>query len=156
MFEQLPNINLSSMWFNHSFETLNSGRLIRTGLSMSHLRHQSDFWFIVSKQVLKIMWSICLTTLNREFTWSEANRCRWHISTRMWGLRHDFVIFTLVFLSVFVSQTRCYLIDVTGAAFGGQSDGFLAAFGDFNSDKKTDLFVITGNGMFYDSCQFVG
>ncbi|XP_064610624.1 T-cell immunomodulatory protein-like [Liolophura sinensis] len=65
----------------------------------------------------------------------------------MLGVRHeDFLIFTLVLILLLVSHTKCYLIDVTGDAFGDQSDGFLAAFGDFNSDKKTDLFVITGNG----------
>ena len=25
-------------------------------------------------------------------------------------------------------------------------DGYLAAFGDFNADKKTDLFVVTNGG----------
>ena len=38
------------------------------------------------------------------------------------------------------------LEDVTGKiGLGGSSDGVLAAFGDFNSDKKTDVFVIANS-----------
>ena len=34
------------------------------------------------------------------------------------------------------------LQDVTAALFGAENRGTVAAFGDFNSDKQTDLFII--------------
>lgn len=34
------------------------------------------------------------------------------------------------------------LQDVTGDLFGSENVGTVAAFGDFNSDKQTDIFVI--------------
>lgn len=34
------------------------------------------------------------------------------------------------------------LQDVTGDLFGSENAGTVAAFGDFNSDKQTDVFVI--------------
>ncbi|KAJ7311828.1 hypothetical protein JRQ81_006139 [Phrynocephalus forsythii] len=37
------------------------------------------------------------------------------------------------------------LQNVTPQLFGGQAFGTLAAFGDFNSDKQTDLFVLRGD-----------
>lgn len=38
------------------------------------------------------------------------------------------------------------LQDVTGQLFGDQAFGTVAAFGDFNSDKQTDIFVLRGGG----------
>lgn len=36
------------------------------------------------------------------------------------------------------------LQNVTAQLFGAEAYGTLAAFGDFNSDKQTDLFVLRG------------
>lgn len=36
------------------------------------------------------------------------------------------------------------LQNVTAQLFGSEAYGTLAAFGDFNSDKQTDLFVLRG------------
>lgn len=38
------------------------------------------------------------------------------------------------------------LQNVTAPLFGAEAFGTLAAFGDFNSDKQTDLFVLRGGG----------
>ncbi len=36
--------------------------------------------------------------------------------------------------------------DITSQVFGSSSDGIIGAFGDFNSDELTDVFVIKENG----------
>ena len=36
--------------------------------------------------------------------------------------------------------------DVTESVGISAINGYLAAFGDFNADKKTDLFVVTNGG----------
>ncbi|XP_028812892.1 T-cell immunomodulatory protein [Denticeps clupeoides] len=54
---------------------------------------------------------------------------------------------TFVFAVVlcFRGQRVCLALqDVTGDLFGSENHGTLAAFGDFNSDKQTDLFIIRG------------
>ena len=38
------------------------------------------------------------------------------------------------------------LIDVTGNLFSSPATGVVAAFGDFNADKLTDIFVIKEDG----------
>lgn len=42
----------------------------------------------------------------------------------------------------------CYLqaSNITSQVFGSSSEGFIGAFGDFNSDELTDVFVIKENG----------
>lgn len=45
-------------------------------------------------------------------------------------------------LIVFVRPGALGLQDVTGDLFGSENVGTVAAFGDFNSDKQTDVFVI--------------
>lgn len=37
-------------------------------------------------------------------------------------------------------------IDVTERVGISAINGYLAAFGDFNGDKQTDLFLVTGEG----------
>ncbi|XP_041123716.1 T-cell immunomodulatory protein-like isoform X2 [Polyodon spathula] len=55
-------------------------------------------------------------------------------------------IFSFSFLSFFVIFSSRWLVlalqNVTGDLFGSESYGTIAAFGDFNSDKQTDLFII--------------
>ncbi|KAF7644846.1 hypothetical protein LDENG_00214670 [Lucifuga dentata] len=54
-----------------------------------------------------------------------------------------FNINILVFLIVFVGPySICALQDVTVDLFGAENYGTVAAFGDFNSDKQTDIFII--------------
>ncbi|XP_028999583.1 T-cell immunomodulatory protein isoform X2 [Betta splendens] len=49
----------------------------------------------------------------------------------------------LVFLFIFLGQYNTYALqDVTTDLFGGKNNGTVAAFGDFNSDKQTDIFII--------------
>lgn len=49
----------------------------------------------------------------------------------------------LVLLAVLVGPGAA-LQNVTAQLFGAEAHGTLAAFGDFNSDKQTDLFVLRG------------
>lgn len=51
------------------------------------------------------------------------------------------VILTLVDLSVSTSDTSN---NITRITFGGIRDALPAAYGDFNSDELTDIFILTG------------
>ncbi|XP_073515778.1 T-cell immunomodulatory protein [Phyllobates terribilis] len=50
----------------------------------------------------------------------------------------------LLLLFVAVLPLRASLRNVTGDVLGADSRGWLAAFGDFNADKQTDLFIVRG------------
>ncbi|XP_066440094.1 T-cell immunomodulatory protein [Eleutherodactylus coqui] len=50
----------------------------------------------------------------------------------------------LVLLLTAVSPLRASLKNVTGEVLGSETRGWLAAFGDFNADKQTDLFIVRG------------
>lgn len=52
--------------------------------------------------------------------------------------------YSLVWLLALVSVGRCS--DITNAVFGDKLDGMPAAFGDFNSDELTDVFVVKNDG----------
>jgi len=56
--------------------------------------------------------------------------------------------FTLVFINLVIVFTKINgtLINITSQVFGSNANGIIAAFGDFNSDKLTDLFVIADKG----------
>ncbi|XP_052712259.1 T-cell immunomodulatory protein-like [Crassostrea angulata] len=54
----------------------------------------------------------------------------------------QFVLIILVFRSCFANSIH----DVTTSAFGSVVQGKLAAFGDFNSDKHTDIFTLSDDG----------
>lgn len=41
------------------------------------------------------------------------------------------------------------LINLTSDVFGGNTDGIIAAFGDINSDKLTDLFILSNKGKLF-------
>ena len=50
---------------------------------------------------------------------------------------------TLAFLLAFVGRYHTSALqDVTADLFGVENYGTVAAFGDFNSDKQTDMFMI--------------
>ncbi|XP_011700031.1 PREDICTED: T-cell immunomodulatory protein [Wasmannia auropunctata] len=51
---------------------------------------------------------------------------------------------TFVHLVALISVTRCS--DITPAVFGNELDGMPAAFGDFNSDELTDVFMLRKDG----------
>uniref|UniRef100_A0A8D0BC92 Integrin alpha FG-GAP repeat containing 1 n=1 Tax=Salvator merianae TaxID=96440 RepID=A0A8D0BC92_SALMN len=51
----------------------------------------------------------------------------------------------LLFILLAVARLGWTLQNVTPQLFGTQAYGTLAAFGDFNSDKQTDLFVLRGD-----------
>ncbi|GLD69236.1 T-cell immunomodulatory protein, partial [Lates japonicus] len=49
----------------------------------------------------------------------------------------------LAFFLLFVVQYNTFALqDVTADLFGAENYGTVAAFGDFNSDKQTDIFII--------------
>ncbi|XP_054627170.1 T-cell immunomodulatory protein isoform X2 [Dunckerocampus dactyliophorus] len=49
----------------------------------------------------------------------------------------------LVFLVLFVAKYKTLALqDVTADLFGAENNGTVAAFGDFNADKQTDIFII--------------
>lgn len=51
---------------------------------------------------------------------------------------------TITYFVVFISVVRCS--DITPAVFGNVLDGMPAAFGDFNSDELTDVFMLRKDG----------
>ncbi|XP_041078170.1 T-cell immunomodulatory protein isoform X1 [Polyodon spathula] len=59
----------------------------------------------------------------------------------MWIFSFSLLLFFVVFSSHLLVLA---LQNVTGDLFGSESYGTIAAFGDFNSDKQTDLFIIRG------------
>lgn len=58
---------------------------------------------------------------------------------RMWKYKFNILSFVLLFVGHFYTFA---LQDVTTDLFGGENSGTVSAFGDFNSDKQTDIFVI--------------
>ncbi|XP_057709590.1 T-cell immunomodulatory protein [Corythoichthys intestinalis] len=48
----------------------------------------------------------------------------------------------LFFFQVFARYRTLALQDVTAVLFGSENSGTVAAFGDFNADKQTDIFII--------------
>lgn len=55
-----------------------------------------------------------------------------------------FIIYLLE-LSVVISTCICSDSDITNLVFGKYTDGLPAAFGDFNSDELTDVFILRDN-----------
>lgn len=51
----------------------------------------------------------------------------------------------LIILSFLVTVSICTDSDITNLVFGKYTDGLPAAFGDFNSDELTDVFVLRDN-----------
>lgn len=68
------------------------------------------------------------------------------------------VLIILVFRSCFANSIH----DVTTSAFGSVVQGKLAAFGDFNADKHTDIFTLSDDGkkhvfsILFSGPQFLG
>lgn len=52
----------------------------------------------------------------------------------------------LVVLIILLFKCNIRASDITTQVFGSSSDGIIGAFGDFNSDELTDVFVIKENG----------
>lgn len=58
-----------------------------------------------------------------------------------------FLTFTVVLLCFFWLATGAVRAsDITNVVFGNNRDGIIAAFGDFNSDELTDVFVLKNRG----------
>lgn len=56
------------------------------------------------------------------------------------------MFYVLLIIACTITVGRCTASDITDSVFGtklGASDGIIAAFGDFNSDELTDVFVIS-------------
>lgn len=66
-------------------------------------------------------------------------------ATRMECLGKIHMILLLLFTG-FALCTPKRLTKVTDTLFTGIEDGIIAAFGDFNVDRLTDIFVITNGG----------
>lgn len=60
-----------------------------------------------------------------------------------WYLGFWFLI-TITLVSI-LSQNRVKANNVTSQVFGTIQEGIVAAFGDFNSDELTDVFLIREN-----------
>lgn len=56
------------------------------------------------------------------------------------------MIHKLVVLIILLFKCNIQASDITTQVFGSSSDGIIGAFGDFNSDELTDVFVIKDNG----------
>ena len=56
--------------------------------------------------------------------------------------------FSLYLCTVLTHILCIKLTDVTVDLFHSKTDGIVAAFGDFNADKLTDIFVVDDAGMF--------
>ena len=56
----------------------------------------------------------------------------------------------ILFVVVCKLTQTCFLClsDVTSDLFSGSKNGVVAAFGNFNADKLTDIFVIAEKGKF--------
>lgn len=57
-----------------------------------------------------------------------------------WMLRFGYLI-TITFATIFC-QSKVKANNVTNQVFGNIKEGIVAAFGDFNSDELTDVFLI--------------
>lgn len=66
----------------------------------------------------------------------------------MTHLKHLFNVLITIF-SLFSRLTISSLTDVTSESLGVNSEGTIAAFGDFNADKHVDIFVLLENGKHY-------
>lgn len=54
-----------------------------------------------------------------------------------------FTISVVAFLSIFGGQFSTFALqDVTVDLFGSENYGTVAAFGDFDADKQSDIFII--------------
>ncbi|XP_072320766.1 T-cell immunomodulatory protein [Eucyclogobius newberryi] len=60
-------------------------------------------------------------------------------STRMWLFKVNILLFLFYFSGLYSTSA---LQDVTTDLFGPENHGTVAAFGDLNSDKQTDIFII--------------
>lgn len=60
-------------------------------------------------------------------------------------LAPQMLIFTsCLFICVLHSHAKAS--DITNIVFGSSSEGLIGAFGDFNSDELTDVFILKNNG----------
>ncbi|XP_038068016.1 T-cell immunomodulatory protein-like isoform X2 [Patiria miniata] len=62
-----------------------------------------------------------------------------------------FTLFSIAFSDDLFAENTADFSDTTNQVFGGvPGDGIVAAYGDFDSDKRTDVFVIRENGHVMD------
>lgn len=53
--------------------------------------------------------------------------------------------FVVIIFNLLVVSQSSQATNITEQAFGTHSSGVVSAFGDFNSDELTDIFLITNN-----------
>ena len=60
----------------------------------------------------------------------------------------SFVKISIFLLSLLVLKvvSASWFVDITNDVFDGKLDRLVAAYGDFNADKKVDIFIIAGEG----------
>ena len=61
-----------------------------------------------------------------------------------------FLLLTLLILSLFHKNVAVTFKDVTTTFLKKNTEGLLAAFGDFNADKHPDIFLINEKGVYCD------
>lgn len=80
---------------------------------------------------------------NKEKIWQTISiSCNLFKKKNMDKLR-EIVLF---FVIIWISMQKIYCSDITPQAFGSINDTIISAFGDFNSDELTDIFIRSTDG----------
>ena len=77
---------------------------------------------------------------------TRTGSCQKNLTRKMKNCNYFQFFFCLVLVSPSVLCIK--LTDVTVDLFHAQAGGIVAAFGDFNADKLTDIFVLNDAGMY--------
>lgn len=94
-----------------------------------------------------------LLKLNRDFLAIIANKCNQCVASvcRIRIMKTNKYLWSRAkyWLSIFCICTISTIVqgsDITANVFGGSSEGIIGAFGDFNSDELTDVFILKNDG----------
>ena len=86
--------------------------------------------------------------VNKTFKWIcyvfQINKKRNYIDDSYDDDNMNRKIVCFIFIFPFCAATSVH--DITASAFGSIVNGKLAAFGDFNADKHTDIFTLSNDG----------
>lgn len=67
-------------------------------------------------------------------------------------MNYNLIITQVISLVLFKHAQCSSFEDVTSKSFGPSAKGLVAAFGDFNGNKNTDIFVIADGGNLNSFC----
>ena len=90
---------------------------------------------------IHLIWVLRRFALNEK----ESARCTRYYLTPSDGYE-KMKLFLIATFSLFYTIYSKKLNDVTGISVGNNIKGKAVAYGDFNADKNTDIFVISENG----------